>query len=628
MLLSGNEAIARGAIEARIDYITGYPGSPVTEIGTSLEPFAEGHFRFEWSTNEAVALEKVFAASWLGLRTLAFMKDAGLNVASDAFRAMAEKESNGGMVIVVGTDPQPETSQTSQDTRGLIADTQVPILEPADSSECLALTKEAFRLSESYRLPVVLRINTWVAQTRQSVRPEGLPRRSPATRKELVVDRPLKYVTSIPTYGADVAARTKVLGALERAEGAKLCRISRSRHAEFGIVLSNLLYHQVQEAIRDSGLCVEVTRLQMAWPLPNALLLRFAAHHKQILVLEEQMPFVETELQALVQRAGLSCVIWGKRNGALTPFKAGIIGVAGATSALMKLARYSRKKGKVGTTNKELHNVTFPRKPTFCPGCPHPVTHFALNYKFDSTTQKWVKRTNLLRSSDTGCYGSLASYVGLGDLKFHMGAGFGCVGGLVQCEVISHPDGTKGKRPVLVAFSGDSTFWHSALARLVDAVAQQIACLFLVFDNHCIAMAGGQPTPQINIARVCRGLGLKTKCYSSSNLRTLSAAFEKALLHVSKGGQIVVIREASCPKASENSAPTNQEMFRVDETICTRCGFCIEAFPCPALVQFQPETCPAILADLCVGCGSCVQVCKYSPDSDERRKGRSAIVKC
>jgi indolepyruvate ferredoxin oxidoreductase alpha subunit len=573
-LLTGNEAIARGAYEAGVAVATGYPGTPSTEILEYLATLPDVYV--EWSSNEKVALDVAVGASMGGVRALCTMKHVGLNVASDTFMVASYTGVRGGLVVVSADDPGMHSSQNEQDNRLYARFAAVPLLEPADSQEAKTFTELAFALSEEFDTPVLLRTTTRSSHTRGVVR---LGERTPVQPRAFQRD-PAKYVM-LPAYARQRRPRVlERLGRLvEAAARPEFLRVEL-RDPGVGVVTAGVCYTLVREVLPEAS----VLKLGMSYPLPLDAVRSFAARVRRLFVVEELEPFLEEALRA----AGVS--VEGKayfpQQGELTPelVRAGFV-------------RAGVLADDVPPPPQAL--PTAPRPPVLCPGCPHTGPFLAL------------QRLGAVVCGDIGCY-TLAALEPLRamDSCLAMGSSIGMATGLSLAGTAPGP---------VVAVIGDSTFLHAGLPALVDAVYKRAKVTVVVLDNGTTAMTGGQPhpstgtsirgepAPRVDLATLCRGMGVEfVRVVDPYDLGATFVALEEAIRYP---GVSVVITNRPCVEAP---VKVRDEPFRVVSERCTACQLCMD-LGCPAIVwteeTYEGRPKVTIRRDACTGCTLCAQVC-------------------
>ena len=565
-LLSGNEAIAQGAWEGGVLVGAGYPGTPSTEI---LENLArKDGVRCEWSPNEKVALEVAIGASFAGARAIATMKHVGLNVAADALMTAAYTGVKGGLVIVVADDPGMHSSQNEQDSRRWGPFGRVPILEPSDSTEALAMARSAFELSEKLDMPVLLRSTTRLSHGKGLVETGT---RVEAARQPYKTTRPKWVMMPGAAKVRRVDLDRRLAAATEQSESCEFTR-EEMREASLGVITSGIAYQYVREALPVAS----ALKLGMTFPLPEARIRAFASRVGRLCVVEELDPYILTAVKAMgieVDDAGLP------HRGELTQ---GLIRAAFG--------------GEAPATREPMTDLP-PRPPMLCPGCPHRGVFRAL------------REMNAVVTGDIGCY-TLAALPPLGamDSCVCMGASIGMAHGFALAG--AGPE----DRPV-VAVIGDSTFAHSGMTGLMDAVYNGGSETVVILDNRITAMTGhqdnpftgrtlsGDPAHEIDIEAVVRALGVEDVQTVDPNLfKPVEKALARATAHA---GVSVVIAKAPCALLSRE----RPDPFAVDETACTACGMCIR-LGCPAISR-DGDSRAFIDQETCVGCRQCVQVCKY-----------------
>jgi indolepyruvate ferredoxin oxidoreductase alpha subunit len=573
-LLSGNEAIARGAFEAGVWIATGYPGTPSTEILESLADRAEVDVR--WSPNEKVALDVALGASLGGVRAMATMKHVGLNVAADTFMTAAYTGVGGGLVVVSADDPGMHSSQNEQDNRFYARLAGVPLLEPANSAEAKEYVKTAFAISEEFDTPVLLRTTTRVSHNRGIVAlapPEdrGYPT---GFRRD-----PTKYVM-IPGH-----ARLRRPALLERLSqlidyvetSPLVTEEGDDRH--LGVITAGVAYHYVREVLPDA----RVLKLGMTHPLPMERIRRFAADVDRLVVVEELEPFLEDAIRA----AGIP--VEGKRffpqEGELSPD----VVHDGFIAAGMASPRPAA----------EAPPATVIRPPLLCPGCPHSSPFLAL------------QRMGAVVAGDIGCY-TLAALEPLRamDTCVAMGSSIGMAVGLAASGGSSAP---------VVAAIGDSTFLHGGIQGLTEAVYNKADITVLILDNGTVAMTGGQEHPgtgmtlrgtetrAVDLVALCRAVGVDdVEVVDPYDVVSTHRALEDA---AASPGPSVVITNRPCVEAP---VKVRDRPFEVDASRCTACQACM-ALGCPSIVwtdeTFESRPKVAIDTITCTGCTVCVQLC-------------------
>jgi len=565
-LLSGNEAVARGAWEAGVLLGTGYPGTPSSEILEYLASFPETHS--QWCSNEKVALEVASGASFSGGRVLVTMKHVGLNVASDPLFTLAYTGVKGGLVIAVADDPGAHSSQNEQDSRHYARAAKIPLLEPSDSEEAKDFVKLAFRLSEKFDLPVLLRLTTRVSHSRSPVR--FGKRKEIAASLDFVSDRG-KYVM-VPAH-ARIRRRLLEDKLTKLAEYAEKTSINRREPGKKSprIITSGIAYEYCKEVRPDAS----YLKLGMVYPLPVNKIKNFCRGAEKVFIVEELDPFLETEIKSM----GLKVKEKRKeyRRGELNPDRVRSL-FAGKAELPSRAERIPA------------------RPPVMCAGCPHRGVFWVL------------KKLKLTVTGDIGCYtlGTLPPLEAL-HTCLCMGAGVGQSEGLRR---VLPPE--KGNR--VVAVIGDSTFIHSGITGLIDIAYNGEGGVVIILDNRTTAMTGRQEHPatgrtlqgkkarRLDLARICRAAGVRrVKVINAYQLQEMEDFLRQSL---PLDEPSVMIARAPCVLLERDKG---ENVFRVDEKKCTGCGLCLRT-GCPAIVP-RKDGKVKIEEESCTGCSVCAQVC-------------------
>ena len=596
-LLLGNEAIVRGALEAGISFATTYPGTPSSEIGDNFYRISqETDIYFEYSVNEKVALETAAAASTSGLRTMCSMKHVGLNVASDALMTLAYVGVKGGMVIVSADDPSMHSSQNEQDNRFYARFAGIPMLEPANSQEALDMARAAFALSESHGIPVLLRTTTRVNHSR-SVVEVGILQDSRVNGS--FIKDPLNLVP-VP-----MVARRLHVELLEKLKKLRVEADSSSFNrvegqGTWGVVTSGVSYNYVKDAIRELNIAdqVQVLKLGMTYPFPEALCLDFIGKVKKVLVVEELEPFLEDMLKVTAQEQGLTIKIKGKGDELLPRYFE--FDPVLVKSAVARFFQLDYEPPKV-----EMRSDLPQRPPNLCAGCPHRASYYAVRQAFGEG--------GAIYPSDIGCYTlGLLPPLAAADYLLCMGSSVSSAGGFSKAQ----------DQPV-VAFVGDSTFFHSGVTGLINAVQNEHNFILVILDNGTTAMTGQQPhpgvelteegrhPPKVDIKTLVRGCGVDRVVVVNPLQVEKTVATIKEIMQ-DKPGVKVVISKSPCPLFERRVTGKKQKVvFRVTNE-CDMCRKCLDELGCPAFTYCEDENeCAFIAIDehLCSGCSVCKQIC-------------------
>ncbi len=603
VLLLGNEAIARGILEAGIGVMTTYPGTPASEIGDTVsEIAAEAGLYMEYSTNEIVAVEVAAGAANSGVRALTAMKHVGLNVAADAVMTLAYVGVKGGYVIVTADDPECYSSQNEQDNRYYALLSGLPCLEPSNAQEAKEMTISAVEISEKLELPVLLRTTTRISHTRGPVTYGRLVK--PNLKGEFVKD--VKRMVMVPAN-----ARTMHVKLLEKMEKAKEITektpynaIMRKGNGEYGIVSSSSAYNYAVEAANLLELDASILKLGMTHPLPEKMIAEFLKNHKKVIVVEELEPYLETHVKAIAKDYAPNVEIYGKTKEKYFPRK----GELSTRLVAMGLAKITGKNPpidfeKIDAAYAEIAKTLPSRPPILCPGCPHTASFYVIGR---ATGKKAIYTT------DIGCYAlGIMPPLNIGDILICMGASIATAQGISK---------TTGKDTIAVI--GDSTFFHAAIPGLINAVYNNHKVVLAVLDNLTTAMTGHQPHPgtgktgmqamgnRVLVEKVAEGCGVKyVKVVNPFKTKEAEAVLKEALQH--PGPAVIVFRAPCALMTVRDKRRKGIEIKACKITDqCTDCMACIKLLGCPALTVDEGKV--RINEALCVGCGLCASVCPYN----------------
>jgi len=609
-LLLGNEAIVRGALEAGMAFATCYPGTPSSEVPDTLyrlkkqDPKA-AKYHFEYSTNEKVALECAAGAAAAGLRTLCTMKHVGVNVAADPLMTLAYVGVNGGLVILTADDPSMFSSQNEQDNRYYARLSGLPMLEPAGPVEAKEMTAYGFELSEKLGTPVFIRTTTRVNHTREAV--TFAKRKAPKLTVDFKKD-PMRFVT-VPAVSRKLHLRLLDIYDQAQAISETSGYNTISGKGKLGIVTNGVAACYVEDALAELGAKskIKVFKMGMSWPLPEKKLARFMKTVDKLLVVEELEPIMEEACRALAQEKGIKVVIGGK--SAKHPAQS--VDLA-PPSFFSRAFEYNPRLVREGIAKffkldyqsaKPVSAAGLPqlpgRPPNLCAGCPHRATYYAV---------KEVVGADAIHPTDIGCYTlGLLPPISMADFLICMGSSVSSAGGLAKAT---------GKK--VVSFIGDSTFFHSGLTGLVNAVHNNHDFTLVILDNGTTAMTGHQPHPgvdtasigdvttHVDIEAVVRGLGVEHVA-TIKPLKTRSAikAIKEAVDY--KGVSVVISKEL-CPLFARRVAPQTKKPFQVNQAKCTNHLDCIKKVACPAM-YLDDEGRAQINTLQCIGCALCAQIC-------------------
>lgn len=517
-ILLGNEALVRGALEAGVQFVSTYPGTPASEIGNIFAQIAKSNnIYFEFSTNERVALEAAIGASFSGKKCLVAMKSFGLNVCADPLLPFLYTGSKGPTVIAVGDDPSCWSSAESEEnSRGYAYLAHLPILEPSDPAECKEFTKAAFAISEKFKIPVMIRFTTRVAHQKM---PVVLGEIKPAVACEgNFVHDPQAFVTMPPRVlemKRELLEKIEKLRTFgERSALNQTYAVSKRQAIKKGVITSGVSHLYVQEALRELGLILPVLKIGLFYPLAKKKIGNFIKGLKEVLVVEELEPYLEEEITRIAKEANPKLKIHGKD---LLPE----IGEIRPEQVIFALAKLANKKYSLPKKIEIAEAVK--RYPDFCPGC---------YYRLVFQAVKKAAPEDTIFGGDIGCYMiySLPPY-SLSDYLSAMGSSIG----------IGHGIKKSGKQK-LISFIGDSTFFHSGIPALINTVFNKSNPLIIILDNQTTAMTGQQTNPglgitgmaeqttPISLEEIVKACGVKNiKVIDPINLAEMEAAIKEFL---------------------------------------------------------------------------------------------------
>ncbi|MGD9876962.1 indolepyruvate ferredoxin oxidoreductase subunit alpha [Desulfococcus sp.] len=594
MLLLGNDAIARGAVEAGLAFASTYPGTPSSEISANLFQISqETDLYFEYSTNEKVALEVAAAAANANVRAMCMMKHVGLNVASDVLMTLAYIGVKAGMVIVVADDPFMFSSQNEQDTRYYAKLSGLPMVEPSSVEEAKEMVPYAFDLSETLGEPVIFRTTTRVNHSNGVVTLGPLKPRVP--NGDFTKD-PLRYVC-VPAVSRKLHVRL-----LDRWEQArKIADTSAINTIEgdgsWGIVCNGVSYNYAVDAVAALNIKnrTRILRLGFSHPMPGNLVKGFLKDCERVLVVEEGEPYMEESIKALAQEEGLTLPIRGKGQDLFSRlYEFDPVMVRKGIAACFDLPFAASAPPDLS----DLPEIP-QRPPTLCAGCSHRATFYAV--------KKAAEGLDTIYPSDIGCYtlGFLPP-LSMADFVVCMGASVGTACGFSKV--------TKKK---VVAFIGDSTFFHSGIPGLINAVFNNHDFTLVILDNGTTAMTGHQPNPgvdmeklnlhgygRISIESVVKSLGVQhVTVIKPFKVKKSIAAVREAIEYK---GVSVIISQEMCSLYAKGLKELKDRVFHVSDK-CVNHRNCIDDLACPAFYIKDDRV--HIDPDLCWGCAVCAQIC-------------------
>ncbi len=579
----GNEAVAKGLLDEGANYFSGYPGTPSTEIIEYVQKVSPPNVIAHWATNEAVALEDAAAAAISGMYAVFTSKHVGLNVAADAFVTLATMGINGGLVLCIVDDPSMHSSQNEQDTRWYGRLAHVPVVEPSDPSNAYHWARKTMELSLQTKLPVILRLTTRISHGLGIVEPTR-----PIARETIPYKKDPERFVTIPSRARKNKIRLeKALNQSKQlTDNVDSVREIGSNSKELGIIATGVAASYCEDLVLRYDFDLLIPHITN--PIPKDMILSFIRNHSRILIVEELDGIMELEIKKLLFDEEIEITVYGKdiipANYELDPRK-----IENSVRTLLGLEELENDFVELPVDS------LLPRPPTFCAGCPHRSTFFNL--------KKALKRADVIYSNDIGCYslGALPPFEEA-DSILCMGASIGMAVGYAK----ANPD------KLVVSTIGDSTFWHSGISALVNAIWHDINLLVVVMDNSTTAMTGTQNNPsthgKLNIQKTIQGMGIpafEIEPFDEKEFISLVRSVIKL------PGVKVIVAKYPCViyenqlMKQENRQPKG--VIAVSHEKCTLCGLCVEGLNCTALSLVDNK----IQVDevLCNGCEFCSIVC-------------------
>jgi indolepyruvate ferredoxin oxidoreductase alpha subunit len=595
-ILTGNEAIAFGALEAGIGVATSYPGAPISGI---LESICEHSKRLEvyaeWSINEKVALEIAAGASYAGVRSLCSMKHLGLNVALDTLGVIAYTGVNGGLVIIVGDDPEPTSSQTAVDTRYHAILSKVPCLEPTNGQEAKDIVLESFKLSEKFKIPVIVRITPMIAHSLFVVEPG----------KKLKTFSNPKFIKDSDRYICLPHNTKRLHSQLNQKEEkisnffavSKLNRLEL-KNTKFSVLASGFSYNYVKDALEKMGLKANVLKLLTTNPIPKKIINELISVSENILIVEELEPIVEIFLNTLAFKKKFKGNIFGKLTKHIP--RVGELNTQIVIEAICDIHKIKNPFSDIKIPSVER------AIPSLCAGCPHRSSYYALHKVLRETEA--IKGYNVI--GDRGCY-NIGAHPPLNaiDVCLCMGSSISIGYGLVA----------SGVKEKIVSVIGDSTFFHSGIHGLINAMQYDRNMTIIIMDNDYTSMTGNQSNPGtgfdirgdkikiIDIEELIEAIGVKYyRKVDPYDLKLAERAIKEALKF---SGLSVVHMKRECALISRKINSQNKDV-KYEIKNCKGCMHCINYFACPALYVENGKV--KISQEKCTKCGACLQICPFN----------------
>lgn len=607
LFVLGNEAIARGDIEAGVRVVASYPGTPSSEIMEALIGAARDTGMYiEWSVNEKVAFEVAFAASMSGLRAMAIMKHVGVNVAHDPLMTSSYMGAKGGLVLVTADDPSMWSSQNEQDNRYIAMQGYIPVLEPSSGQEAREMTADAFKLSEEFGQLFMLRTVTRISHARVDV---TLGEITEEKRKGHFEKNPSRWVCLPANERKNRVLLVERMARIKKAVNSlHYNKLELVKDARLGVIASGIGYAYLRDAIKWLGIEDKVSLLKIGtpYPIPDELTIKLLESVKQVVVVEELEPIVENQVKVLAQEHKVDAAIHGKD---VVP----LIGELSTRKVVEALAKVIDVKlpadfRQLDRIEKETEALLPVRPPALCPGCPHRATLYAANVAIVRYKKEF--KVEPIKPGDIGCYGlGFNPPLNSDDTAICMGGAYGIANGLAHATDV----------PV-IAHLGDSTFFHSGMAPMVNAVYNNARIVMLVLDNAITGQTGFQPNPcsgltalganapvikPEDVARACQVpfVEVVDPFDVDKTVDTIGRAlrFNGPALVVSRQG-CQILEQRAMKKKGEKIVP-----YEIDSDVCNDCRLCVNLLGCPAIV-FEADR-VVIDALQCSGCSVCAQIC-------------------
>lgn len=603
----GNGAVALGLVEAGCQVVTSYPGTPSSEILPEVVRLvkSEGLNTYvEWSTNEKVALDNAYAAAISGKRAACCMKQVGLNVAADSLMSAAYIGTTGALVIISCDDPGPHSSQTEQDTRLMARLAKVPVLDPSNPEEARDMAKFAMDLSEEFKIPVILRPAIRVCHARQNLSWDTLKDNE---KKASFEKDPGRWAATprfrLVLHGQLNEKLRRIAKKFDGLSAYNFHDLTPGKKYPLGIIAGGVPYSVVRDILDEEGRKdIPLLKIGTPYPFPEGLALEFMGACEKVIVIEETDTVIEYFLRDREKVLGrLSGHV--PSEGELVPQV--IYGLVSHVLEDLNLEPFAEKDD--SEAFELVQGLDLPiRKPTLCPGCPHRASFFAIR----------KARPKAIFTSDIGCY-TLGLNLGAVDTCLDMGASITLASGFYHSF-----DQDQVKQPI-VATIGDSTFYHSGTAGLLNAVYNDARFILVILDNAITAMTGMQPTPGLGIRadgsmgkaipleKVVAGCGVDfIEVVEPYDIKATTKMIKKANEYVNdpNGGIAVIIARHPCVIAYREEAIPKPIKVTVTED-CEECNLCLDRFECPALYKDEELGRVAVNQALCTGCGVCLQIC-------------------
>ena len=606
-LMTGNEAIAEGIIESGAEVVSGYPGTPSTEVIINLIPKAKDlDIRVDWDINEKVALEIAAGAAWAGKKAIVTMKMSGVNVAADSLCSIAYSGFTGSMVVYVADDPGTSAGMTEQDSRYYAKLMIMPMLDASNQQEALDFTKNAFNISKKIGGPVFLRLTSEVAHAASDVQfGENISKdkNSSFLKRDVA-----KYSKAKASFCMN--QHQEALNRLEKARGIVDSELEIDKvhyGGKIGVIVSGSPWMNLQEAISEYNLDISWLKLGMVYPFSQEKILSFLDKMDKVLILEELDPFIEEEIERIAGQCEKKIKVMGKLDNTLP--KVGNYSFSVIKKALEAFLEYKLGSEISQEIVEKAKSLEVSRPSSFCTGCPHRGTYYALN---EAIKQLKYKKEDIIVSGDIGC-----NFLGANPpfnscwSEVAMGASIGIAQGLKLAGI---------EKPI-IATLGDGTFFHSGIAPLINAVYHNIPLTVIILDNGWTAQTGfednpgtiglkdGEKNKKVELVNIVKACGVErvflTDPYQyKATLEVLKEAIKY------KGVSVVISRRECALQASKRKVCLPKYTVNIEK--CIGCRKCIKELACPAMsFSLSKENKKGVMqiTSACFGCGLCQNIC-------------------
>ncbi|WP_292466242.1 indolepyruvate ferredoxin oxidoreductase subunit alpha [Methanolobus sp.] len=601
----GNVAIARGIVEGGGQVISGYPGTPSSEIIGTLAAMVERDFYVEWSVNEKVALEVAAGAAMTGVRSVVTMKHVGLNVAADPLMTLAYTGIKGSMIIIVADDPSCHSSQNEQDTRRYSQFSLIPCLDPSTPQEAKDMISYAFEFSNKVQMPVIFRPTTRISHGKSDVELGPVNESIPAAEFVKELERWVMVPKNARVQHVHLLEIQKIIQ--EELENSPWNSLETSDGAKVGVIASGIASVYAKEAIIKQGINVSFLKIG-TYPVPENKIRTLMANTEMIIVFEEMEPVVEEQVRVIAQETGSTVEIIGKLQGSVPRvYELNTDICADILAEVLKLERQDVPAEVTEDFDYNACRIDLPmRPPVMCPGCSHRATFHVM---------KKVYGKNAIFPSDIGCY-TLGIQSGTVDTTLCMGGSITVASGMYQA----------GEKKPICCSIGDSTFFHTGMNGLLNSIYNKANITVTIVDNRITAMTGHQPNPgmgrtaigeetvEVSLEALCHALGAEfVETVDPYDLKQTEEVFKRAKDY--KGTSVVITRQLCVIDAKRSGI--RRKPFSIDAEKCVGCRLCVN-LGCPA-IEFDTTTKKASINAMCTGCGVCAALCKFDSITEVKK---------